>query len=171
MFCVLLIALNIIIYFLLPDNELKVIFGLNLAFKDGFYWQLLSSMFLHANLTHLALNMITLYQFGFVLERYLGSLRFALLYILGGLACSFLSFLYIDIFETHFVNIVGASGAICVLIGYYACIDKSSAKGLVVAILLISFAPLLVGVNIAWYAHIFGFLCGFIIAKMRILKK
>lgn len=118
---------------------------------------------------HLAVNMITLYQFGSILERYLGSLRFALLYLLGGLACSLLSFVYIYFFETSFVNLVGASGAICVLIGYYAGVDKRSALGLLVAIFLISFAPMLMGVNIAWYAHIFGFLCGYMVAKLKML--
>lgn len=168
-----LIALNVIIYFVTP-SEYKAFLGLNvLFFAEGFYWQILTTMFMHGGLAHLALNMIVLYQFGSILERYLGSWRFALLYLVGGLACSFLSaiYVYFQTLHTHtLINVVGASGAICVLMGYYAFVDKSSTKGLIVAILLMSFVPIFMGVNVAWYAHIFGFVCGYILAKLRILK-
>ncbi|EOZ3946357.1 rhomboid family intramembrane serine protease [Campylobacter coli] len=33
--------------------------------------------------------------------------------------------------------------------------------------LLMSFAPLLMGVNVAWYGHIFGFICGYFLGKLR----
>lgn len=173
MFSQALIALNVIIYFLTP-HEYNALLGLNVfCFSKGFYWQMLSTMFMHGGLAHLALNMIVLYQFGTILERYLGSLRFALLYLIGGLVCSLLSaiYVYFQTLHTHtFINVVGASGAICVLMGYYAFVDKSSTKGLIVAILLMSFVPILMGVNIAWYAHIFGFICGYILARFQILK-
>ncbi|HHW1541367.1 TPA: rhomboid family intramembrane serine protease, partial [Campylobacter coli] len=32
---------------------------------------------------------------------------------------------------------------------------------------LMSFAPLLMGVNVAWYGHIFGFICGYFLGKLR----
>ena len=59
------------------------------------------------------------------------------------------------------VNMVGASGAISVLLGFLAFYDRASAKGLFIALMLMSFAPLLLGVNVAWYAHLFGFGVGF----------
>lgn len=103
----------------------------------------------------------------------MGSWRFGALYLIGGLVCSFLSavYVYYDTIRTHtFINVVGASGAICVLMGYYAFVDKSSTRGLIVAILLMSFVPIFMGVNIAWYAHIFGFICGYVLAKFQIVK-
>jgi len=60
--------------------------------------------------------------------------------------------------------LVGASGAISVLFGWIAYVDRFNRKGIFVAILLISFAPLLLGINIAWYAHLIGFGVGFCIA-------
>lgn len=169
MIVILLILLNILIYFIIPDSYHNFL-GLNILFFKGAYWQILSSMFMHGNLTHLILNMIVLFQFGRILENYLGSLRFVLLYFVGGLMCSLLSALYVY-FSFYYLNenviLVGASGAISVLMGYYAYLDKSSAKGLIVAILLMSFAPLLMGVNVAWYGHIFGFICGYFLAKIR----
>ncbi len=165
-----LIALNVIIYFALSDSYLAK-FGLNiLFFWQDMYWQILTSMFLHGGIIHLLLNMGVLYQFGTALERFLGSARFIGLYIIGGLLCSVLSAFYLKFTfdDQHFVNIVGASGAICVLIGFYARIDKSQFASLLIQMLLISFVPLLFDVNIAWYAHIFGFICGYVIAMLFI---
>ncbi|EGS7843306.1 rhomboid family intramembrane serine protease [Campylobacter coli] len=165
MVVILLILLNILFYFTIPYGYYNLL-GLNILFFKGAYWQILSSMFMHGNLTHLILNMIVLFQFGRILESYLGFL----LYIIGGLMCSLLSAFYVYFSFYYFggmINLVGASGAICVLMGYYAFLDKSSTKGLIVAILLMSFAPLLMGVNVAWYGHIFGFICGYFLGKLR----
>ncbi len=97
--------------------------------------------------------------------------KFIFLYLIGGMMCSLLSIFYIYLsFDGVFVNVVGASGAICVLMGYYAFIDKNTTKGLLVAILLMSFIPLAMGIKIAWYAHIIGFLCGYVLAKFKVIK-
>jgi len=156
------------------NDYINILLGLNiLFFKEHFFYQALSSMFMHANLTHLILNMIVLFQFGRILESFLGSLNFVLLYFVGGLLCSVLSAFYVlfayDFWQEN-INLVGASGGICVLMGYYAFIDKSSTKGLFVAILLMSFIPLLMGVNVAWYGHIFGFISGYLLAKIRVFR-
>lgn len=170
MVTIILILINILVYFLIPDFY-KNLLGLNLLFfEKGFFFQPLSTMFMHGNLTHLALNMIVLFQFGRILENYLGLFRFALLYLVGGVLCSLLSSVYVYFAFYYFgqnINLVGASGAICVLMGYYAVLDKESTKGLIVAVLLMSFVPLFMGVNVAWFAHIFGFICGFVFGKIR----
>lgn len=59
---------------------------------DGQYYRLLTAMFLHFGVIHLALNMYGLYLLGPELERALGRLRFAALYLLSGLAGSALSY-------------------------------------------------------------------------------
>lgn len=169
---VVLIFINIACFWLVPQSAYAAL-SLNILFFEGFYWQPISSMFLHANATHLILNMLMLFQFGFILEKSLGALKFALLYMLGGLLCSLLSafWLYFEALAfNEFSSVVGASGAICVLIGFYAYFDKRATLGLFVAVLLMSFVPLLMGVNVAWYAHIFGLLCGYLAAKLRLLN-
>nr|WP_257792168.1 rhomboid family intramembrane serine protease [Campylobacter sp. RM6914] len=127
-------------------------------------------MFLHGSLSHLIMNMVVLFQFGSILERNLGHFRFLLIYILGGIATSFLTLIYVYYmlyFNAQVVTVVGASGAICVLLGVLSFLtDKETRKGLVIALLLMSFAPLFFGVNIAWYAHLLGFAIGYIYAKM-----
>lgn len=48
-------------------------------------WQILTHMFTHAGWMHLLFNMLTLLSFGPVLEKVLGSQRFAWLYFISGL--------------------------------------------------------------------------------------
>lgn len=48
-------------------------------------WQLVSHMFLHANLSHIFFNMFALVSFGSVLEREWGAVRFLIFYFLCGL--------------------------------------------------------------------------------------
>ena len=113
------------------------------------------------------MNMIVLYQFGMILERYLGWIKFGILYIFGGVITGFLSLGYLA-FES--VNLVGASGAISVLLGFLACIDKFNRKGLIIVILLVSFAPLLMGVSVAWYAHLIGFGVGYLAGFLKVFR-
>ena len=49
-------------------------------------WRLIGFQFCHANLSHLIFNMLGLFFFGPVVERYLGSKRFTAFYLLCGIA-------------------------------------------------------------------------------------
>jgi len=51
--------------------------------RKGQYERLLTSGFVHADIPHLFFNMMTFYFFAFAMERYVGTVRFALLYFLG----------------------------------------------------------------------------------------
>jgi rhomboid protease GluP len=52
---------------------------------NGDYYRLFTSMFLHANEAHIFFNMLMLYYVGARLEKLFGSVRFGLVYFLGGL--------------------------------------------------------------------------------------
>ncbi|NLY03596.1 MAG: rhomboid family intramembrane serine protease [Campylobacter sp.] len=171
---IVLIVINCIVYllgeFIFDRNILFAYFGLNYLSFSGAWWQVFTTMFLHANFWHIAMNMAVLYQFGSVLERFLGSLRFAFIYLLGGILTSVLSLAYTYFMLMHngtVVNLVGASGAISVLLGLLAFLDKRIRKGLVLAIFLISFIPMFLGVNVGWYAHILGFIVGYVFGKVK----
>jgi membrane associated rhomboid family serine protease len=82
------------------------------AVAQGEWWRLLTSGFLHSGLIHLGLNMVVLYMLGPPLERTLGRLSFASLY-LAGLTASALGALLLS--PTSLT--VGASGAIFALMG------------------------------------------------------
>lgn len=75
--------------------------------RAGEVWRVVASMFLHADVGHIAVNMVALAAFGPVLERLLGPQRYLLLYGLSGLGAGLASaFLYGAGIS------VGASGAI-----------------------------------------------------------
>ncbi len=165
----LLIALNLLAFLYTEGNyALSLRYGLNMLFtQEDFYWQPLTSMFMHASWTHLLMNMVVLFQFGVLLEKELDAKwRYLFIYIMGGLLTSLLSYIYIMYVDPS-INLVGASGALSVLFGWFALKDPHLRGGLIVSILLISFLPLLMGMNIAWFAHLIGFgvgwLAGYII--------
>jgi rhomboid protease GluP len=82
--------------------------------------RLFTSMFLHAGLLHLALNMYMLYGVGAVAERTFGSVRFTLIYLLAGLFGGLLSALWYADRSAQLVVSVGASGALMGIAG--ACL-------------------------------------------------
>lgn len=163
-----IIFITVIMYLIqinTPNGGL--IFGLNLYFLVyDFWWQPLSSMFAHGGLAHLGMNMFVLWQFGNLIERSRNAKEMIALYIISGVITSLLSFAYIYYLDNS-VNLVGASGAICALLGYVAYYDKAQRSGIITWVLLISVAPLIIGLPIAWYAHFIGLGIGFLYAIIR----
>ena len=163
-----LIFITVVMYIIqINTSQGGLLFGLNLYFLIYvFWWQPLSSMFAHGGIAHLGMNMFVLWQFGNLIERGRGKKEIVLLYLISGIATSLLSFAYIFYLDNS-VNLVGASGAICALLGYVAYYDKAQRSGIITWVLLISVAPLLIGLPIAWYAHFIGLAIGFIYALIR----
>ncbi|HML24827.1 MAG TPA: rhomboid family intramembrane serine protease [Aggregatilinea sp.] len=84
---------------------------INDRIRDGEYYRLLTSMFLHLNLMHIVFNGYALYIIGRDVEALFGHVRFALIYFLGGLSGSLASFVFTS------APSVGASGAIFAVFG------------------------------------------------------
>jgi len=159
-----LILLNLLMFLYTKDNyDMHLQYGLNMLLSEkGYYWQILTSMFMHANWTHLMMNMAVLFQFGILLERDMGARwKYLIIYFVGGLLTSIISYYYIAYFEPN-TNLVGASGALSVLFGWFAMRVPHMRGGLIVSILLISFLPQFLGMNVAWYAHLIGFGIGWV---------
>lgn len=166
-----IIGITVLMYFVQTNIEYgSAILGLNYLFiKEGFYYQPISTMFAHGGLGHLAMNMFVLFQFGNLIEKSLGIKRFLIIYFIGGVLTSLGSFAFMYFIGFNH-NLVGASGAISVLMGFIAMVDKSQRKGIVTWVLLISVAPLLIGLPIAWYAHFIGLGFGFLIAFLMMKR-
>jgi membrane associated rhomboid family serine protease len=92
------------------------------AVARGDWWRLVTSGFLHANIVHIAFNMIALYVLGQITENALGRLGFTVLYFTSLLAGS-LGALIMSAYSPT----VGASGAIFGLMGA-AVIGQRSAR-------------------------------------------
>lgn len=74
------------------------------------YYTLISSAFIHADYGHLIFNALTLWSFGFAVEREIGSTRFFVLYVVGLLASGFGT--YFKQRKNPDYACLGASGAI-----------------------------------------------------------
>lgn len=89
------------------------------ATTDGQWWRLLTAMFVHYGLLHLALNMWALFQAGHLVERLFGRKLYALVYFGAGLISSTGSLLW----HGDKLWSAGASGAIFgvygALLGYF----------------------------------------------------
>lgn len=84
------------------------------------YWRLLTALFLHYGLLHIAINLYALYLLGPALERMIGSLKFALGYVISGLGSSAGVVLLYFLGLTKADELVGASGCVMGVIGISA---------------------------------------------------
>ena len=82
----------------------------------GKWYELFTSMFLHFGIDHLASNMIVLIAVGLPLENLLGSGRYAVIYLVSGLAGNVLS-AAAELKTGDFAVSAGASGAVLGLMG------------------------------------------------------
>ena len=153
-----------------------------------------SHMWLHGSLFHLISNMWMLVIFGDNVEDRMGSVRYLLFYVLGGIAAGALQF----IFTTNpAIPAVGASGAIAAVMGAYFLFYPKSRVVTFVPIFFFGWfvhipsfiflglwfgSQLLNGVieltsapgnmgGVAWWAHIGGFVFGLVMANIFAIGK
>ncbi len=155
------------------------------VFQQGM--TLFSFMFLHGNFLHLSFNMLFLYIFGDNVEDRLGPLRYTVFYLLCGIISGL----------THVVHnpystdpTIGASGAVAGAMGAYILLHPRARILTLIPIIIIPWifeipAFFFIGIwfliqilnvfkssaaasNIAWWAHIGGFVCGMIVLKLLI---
>ena len=86
--------------------------------SGGAWWMLLTSMFLHGGIMHLACNMLSLVWLGPESEQRNGHLKFLILYLLGGIGGG-LAHIAWEMHAGTGVPALGASGAIFALLGNY----------------------------------------------------
>jgi rhomboid protease GluP len=170
-----LIAINVAIYIygaIIGGNALttgdNVVYQwgqVNLFVFQGAYWQLFTSMFIHASIVHLVGNMLFLLIFGLRGEEMFSLSEFLSIYLIGGLVGNVLSL----VFGPFFVS-VGASGAIFALFGACVIYGRRSVRQSILGALVYAFFLFFIntgeGVNIV--AHlgglVFGLLLGYLIA-------
>lgn len=138
--------------------------------KGHDYYRLITSLFLHADIGHLANNMILLYFGGEIVEKTMGKARFLLLFFVSGICGNLLSAVY-EMTAGGYYDSIGASGAVFGLIGgllYLVIMGKGRAWQISVQRMVLMIALTLysgfrsVRVNSA--AHIGGLLSGFLLA-------
>ncbi|MFD7426776.1 rhomboid family intramembrane serine protease [Streptomyces sp. NPDC059818] len=130
---------------------------------EGQWYRLVTSMFLHQEVWHIAFNMLGLWWLGGPLEAALGRVRYLALYLLSGLAGSALTYWLAEPNQPS----LGASGAIFGLLGATVVLmrrlnyDMRPVFGILALNLIITFNP---WGGIAWQAHVGGLIAGTLIA-------
>ena len=143
---------------------------------------ILTSMFLHGGIPHIAGNMLYLWIFGNNVEDDMGRLRFILFYLLCGTAAAMTHAL---LNRSSIIPMIGASGAVSGVLGAYLLLYP---RARVVTLVFFGFfirtieLPALIvlgswfvvqffsalyasssGGGIAWYAHVGGFVAGMVL--------
>ena len=172
---IMLVLANIIVYIytsILSGNFLKTSMNVMSSLGQfnyyvlnyGYYWQLFTSMFVHANLAHLANNMIFLLIFGLRAEELFTEKEYLAIYFVSGLFGNILTLLL-----GPRVISVGASGAIFGVFG--ACIIYIYQSIIAVAFYSIILFMMSAGAGVNLFAHfgglVVGLLLGYYFAKMR----
>jgi len=133
---------------------------------NGKVWTIVTALFLHADILHLAGNMIFLYAFGNVLEKEVGAGKTYLAFFVGGV----LAFLLGVFFYDPQVYMIGASAAIFALTAVVLLVKPLKFSFLffmplgLVAVIYIIYNVLAVQSNIegniAYISHVIGFAIG-----------
>lgn len=191
-----LIAANILIFlWQFTGNTKEIIdqFALipsKINFSDyASLFPFISSQFLHGSILHLLSNLWFLWIFGDNVEERLGFIKFPLVYLLSGIAGAYAQYFFMP--ESS-IPMLGASGAIAGILGaYFAWFPHHTVKSLVgipffgfgifdipASIMLLYWigSQVLFGIGnilpgqdaggVAYFAHIGGFLAGYLLAKL-----
>lgn len=125
----LIVALNIVIFlmtdlFLFSSGEALVEWGAlgwYEVLKEGQWYRLITSIFMHGGIDHIFSNMLVLAYLGGYLEQQIGSVRYCIIYFGAGLLAGFTSMGYNMILGDYTVSI-GASGAVFGVMGALLCL-------------------------------------------------
>jgi rhomboid protease GluP len=96
-----------------PSHGALQVLGMTGAFawREGYWWTLLTAIYLHGNLLHILFNVLWIRQLGPAVEELYGSARFVIIFTLSGVA----GFVVSNALGVAFT--VGASGSIFGLLG------------------------------------------------------
>ena len=156
------------------------------------YYTLITSQFLHGSFFHLLSNMVFLWIFGNNIEDTVGHARFILFYLLGGIAAAML---HVVVSPGSTVPMIGASGAVSAILGAYILkFPRARVRTLMFIFIFVTIinvpAVAFIGIwifiqflnilpifnrygglqsNVAWFAHIGGFIFG--LAFIKIFEK
>lgn len=136
--------------------------------------QFITYMFMHADISHIFLNMLGVYMFGSILENIWGAKRFLNFYLLCGLGAAALQ-LAISAFNNQYTILLGASGSVFGLLVAFAMMFPNTELQLYFVIpvkakyLVIGYAAFelyngfFAHDNVAHFAHLGGLVVGIII--------
>jgi rhomboid protease GluP len=157
-----------------PSGQDLVRFGANFGplTVSGQWWRLLTCIFIHGGLLHIAFNMWCLWDLGRLAESVYGHWTFAAVYLISGLSASLASVIW-----NPFILSVGASGAIFGIAGaliasFYLgefSLPRAAMSGMLRSVMLFVGYNLFFGAVIAHTdnaAHVGGLLMGLLLGAL-----
>lgn len=176
-----IIGINVLVFILMaingagimePNSYVHINWGSNYTplTLSGDWWRLVSNIFLHFGIIHLAMNMYCLYTVGVYLEPMLGKVKYTTAYLCTGVLASIASLWW----HKEGVNSAGASGAIFGLYGLFLALLTTSLIPKQVRQSLLQSIGIFVAYNLLYgmksgvdnAAHVGGLVSGFIIGYL-----
>ena len=165
--------LDIRTYGAIPNNIMNV---------DRLY-TLLTSIFMHGGISHIVGNMLYLFIFGDNIEDRFGHIKYLVIYLVFGVIAG-LTHSWFSIGDDLYIPAIGASGAISGVLGAYVLLYPKARVATIIflgyfgriikipAIFMLGFWFIMQFLysfldpysNVAYWAHIGGFIIGFIVA-------
>lgn len=143
-----------------------------LVMENHEYYRLLTSIFMHFGIDHIANNMLVLFVLGDNMERALGSVKYLIFYLLCGVGANLVS-MGIGINDPMQAVGAGASGAIFGVIGgllYAVTVNRGRLEDLstrqLVAIILFSLYFGFTSAGVDNVAHVAGLVIGIVLAAI-----
>lgn len=191
-----LLAINVMVFIAILINQNAMVERFALFFPASRFfkpWQLLTHLFMHGSFWHIFFNMYSLFLFGSVVERSIGTKRFLTFYFVCGLGAALLhmgvqgieyyTYLHAGNYGAaqalNYVPTVGASGAIYGVLIAYAMLYPSSRLTLIfppvtmsarTMVIVFAVIELLTGMGgttdgVAHFAHLGGMLAGWLLIR------
>lgn len=155
-----IIAANVAVFILNMVGIAKMdSFGMiPVMIANGEWYRLITAAFLHGGLLHIAFNMYALYFLGPDLERFLGRIRFSIVYFVAALGGGVASYYFSDVNTIS----VGASGAIFGLMGASIAVGHEVRADIrqYVSLFAINVMIGFMSPGIDWRAHLGGAVAG-----------
>ncbi|MEY2918268.1 MAG: hypothetical protein RIS73_1982 [Bacteroidota bacterium] len=180
-----IIAINVLIFILMaingagifePDGLVHIKWGSNYSplTLSGDWWRLITNVFIHFGIIHLAMNMYCLYMVGIYLEPMLGKAKYTTAYLCTGILASIVSLWW----HKDPVNSAGASGAIFGMYGLFLAllttnlipkaVRQPQLQSIGIFVVYNLFRGMKGGVDNS--AHIGGLISGFIIGYIFVIS-
>ena len=178
-----IIAINVAAFFLFlvvsalfPSVQSYLVLVPNL-FVSGYFWTAITSMFLHAGILHLFVNMFSLFFLGKLVEQIIGKRRYIVFYLIAGIvgALFFVGGAYLSIYVPHGENLfgtpltpaVGASGALFGLLGLLTVLIPNQRVYLIVGPLVLIILQIVIGGFVSEsLQNVIGFIVSFLFIFM-----
>lgn len=166
-----ILVINIVVFIItLGGNLFTDVLGNYYGYTFGKFqlYRLVTCMFVHGGILHIACNSISFLQIAPFIEAKYGKQNFLFIYFVSGIGASIVSAVCNMLINNQTISI-GASGAICGLLGFIFGKMKGNTKNKLISIASLVIPLMIVGIsggNVDNFAHFGGIITGYLIGRL-----